>query len=889
MTYKKKLIEVALPLHEISTASGRDKDRKVGTIKNVHKWFAPMPTPAWRALLFASIVDDPEDPEKRLELLNLIRSLCPIDGSPPSDAVLTRARQVIQASGPPPKVFDPFCGGGSTLVEAQRLGLQAVGSDLNPVPVLITRLITQIIPNVSGHESIASNTTLKGVSTHPLDGFLEDVRHYARIIHDRAWERIGDLYAPVSGKAVAWLWARTVTCANPACRATIPMYSSPWLTKRPGEERWLRPKPDKKRITFEIGTEGVPPAATKVGNKGGNFRCVHCGEVTPEATVRTEGIAGRLGAQLMATVVDVDGSRLYLAPTPDHQQASDLPTPDDAPDILLPHNPRYMSPPLYGFKTQSSLYTARQLHVLNTVADLVAEIPSHVVKDGGSEEYAEAIATLLGICVGKLAQANSTQVRWNPRASGSSKAEPAFGRHVIAMVWDYAEVNPFGDSVGSWLGQVESTARGVKSLPQSSAPARVALADARSAASKMNVSDALIATDPPYFAQIGYADLSDYFYVWHRRALSKVHPDLYSMLSTPKKDELVANPYRHEGGPAGARDYFVQGFTDTFRSLAAASRSDLPIVVIYAHRQEESNADDGASSTAWDAMLEALLAANLAIRGTWPIRATTNARQVGIGTNALASSVALVCRPMQPSASPGTRKEFITSLAEELPDAINALRAGNIAPVDLAQAAIGPGMAIFTRYSKVIEADGTPMQVRTALALINQALNEGLSQQEDEFDSATRWAIPWFEQYAMNEGPFGEADNLARAKGVAVNGLVQDGLVESGGGRVRLLRPQELPAAWDPTTDDRVRVWEVTHHLVRALSEGGEESAAEMLRKVGASYGALARDLMYRLYLVCENRQWVAEAVAYNQLVVAWPEIQRLAGREKTPQQQSLG
>jgi putative DNA methylase len=889
--HKKKLIEVALPLDAISAASRKDKDRKTGTIKNVHKWFAPMPTPAWRALLFAALIDDPGDGEERARLLHLIGRLVDTDGGPSQPEVLETARALLHASGPLPTVLDPFCGAGSTIVEAQRLGLPAVGSDLNPVPVLITKLLCELVPAVAGRPPLSPLASLEGIGG-PIDGFAADIRYYAERVRDAAWTKVGYLYPPVpTGTVVAWLWARTVPCPNPACRATVPLYSSPWLSKRKGEERWLKPVIHEKEVRFEIGEgRATPPSATKLG-RGANFRCPVCLETVPEAHVKNVGSTAGLGVQLLAIVVDQQGGgRTYRIANETHVQIANVHRPENAPDDLeLPDYARWFSSPAFGMATQADLYTNRQLHTLTTFADAVADVTGSVKADGGDDEYASAITTALGLCLGKLAQSNSAQVRWNARSTGSSKAEPAFSRQALPMVWDYTEVNPFGASVGSWLGQVESLITGVRALPPGAPPAHIVQSDARVADTLVKRGSALIATDPPYFGQIGYADLADYFYVWHRRALRSVHPELFSTIETPKDDELIAIPYRHNGDMDAAYRYFMAGFTEAFAKLVTASRADLPILVVYAHRQEETE-DEGLTSSAWDAMLEAVLAAGLGVVGTWPIHGTRDARMISIGTNALASYVVMVCRPRPDGAAVTDRQGFLRALRAELPEPLRALQEASTLPFDLTQAAIGPGMAIFSRFARVLEPAGEPMRVRTALSLINQVRIQVLSEQDDEFDAATRWAVQWFERYRFDEGPFGEAEKLFTATATSLDGLRRDGIVATRAPKVWLIEPSELPDSWDPITDARIPVWEATMHLLRTLDQGGEQAAAALLTRVG-DLGDLARDLAYRLADICERNRWSKLALAVNALVASWPEIARLAGTQpagEMPTQQTL-
>lgn len=880
----RKLIEVALPLDAISAASRRDKDRKTGTIKNVHKWFAPMPTPAWRALLFASIVDDPGTDEERQDLLDLIEKLVGVDGKMPTDKVLERARKLMAESGPLPTVLDPFCGGGSTIVEAQRLGLPAVGSDLNPVPVLITKVLCELVPAVAGRPPLVASKHLDGTGGQ-LDGFFADLRHYAKRVRDVAREKVGHLYPTVrDGTIVAWLWARTATCPNPACGATIPLYSSPWLSKRKGQERWLQPVVDGREVRFEIGTgRKQPPAATKLGRRA-KFRCLVCSETAAESAVKAEGSTRGLGVQPLAVVVDsAGGGGRGFRPASDDEVGVEPDAPEDGPDVDLPTYARWFSSPAFGMTTQADLYTPRQLHAMGAFADAVAEVPEWVATDGGDEPYGRAIAAVLGLCVGKLAMSNSTQVRWKiDSRNGSAKAEAAFGLHALPMVWDFAEANPFGGSAGDWLGQLDATLGGLARLGAGT-PAQIRQSDARSAHTLVEAGLALVATDPPYFKQIGYADLSDYFYVWHRRALRSVIPELYGTISTPKNAELIASPYRHDGDASAAYDYYVDGFTETFRNLAAAQRPDLPMVVIYAHRQEESNGDEGLTSSAWDALLEAMLRAGVGVVGTWPIHATSSSRQIGQGTNALASYVVLVCRPRNVDAGITDRPGFARAMRSELPEALRKLQAASTLPFDLTQAAIGPGMAIFSRFARVVEPTGEAMRVKTALGLINQVRSEILSEQDDEFDAETRWAIQWFERYAFDTGPFGEAEKLFWATATSLDGLRRTGIVATKAPDVWLLDPESLPTGWDPVTDQKTCTWEVTMQLLRVLHSDGESEAGALLAKVG-HFGDLAHDLAYRIADICESTKRASTALLVNGLIASWPEISRKAAMLRSEQ-----
>ncbi|MFH9420108.1 DUF1156 domain-containing protein [Streptomyces sp. NPDC017529] len=885
-TRRRKLIEVALPTEAISRASKADKDRKVGTIKNIHKWFAPMPTPAWRALLFAAVVDDPDDDEKRAELLGIIEGLVPEKGTAPTAGALKKAKAVLaEQEQKLPTVLDPFCGGGSTLVEAQRLGFPTLASDLNPVPALVTRVETQLIPAVLGKPAVSgSDGGFEATGFDPIAGLLTDIKHYAKRVEDKVRSKVGKLYEPVKGcEVVAWLWARTVPCVNPACGVLVPLYSSPWLSKQKGREAWLKPVLEDGRVRFEIGrglSTKVPEATKRSGR--GKFICLACSTEINEAYIRKAGTAGRMSMQMLAIAADNESGRHFL-PEPEGSRAASASLPDDVPELEFADNSKQFSTKLYGLRRQADIYTARQLHVLGAFADAIAEVPEWVRQDGGDRHQATAIASVLAICVSKLAQANSSQTRWRlDSRNGAAKAEPGFGRQAIAMTWDFAETNPIGESVGSWNGQVASVISGFGALPREATRGSTVQADARRAGALLPRHSALIATDPPYFAQIPYADLSDYFYVWLRRAARDLHPDLFGTMATPKTDELIANPYRH-GGPDKARQHFIDGFSEVFSSLKGTSRPDLPLIVIYAHRQEEIR-DGELTSSAWDALLEAMLAAGLSIVGTWPLHATNSTRQIGQGANSLASYVVMVCRPRVAEAGSIDRRGFLSALRRELPGRIKPLQQSSIPAVDLAQAAIGPGMEIFSRYAKVTEADGSPMRVRAALSEINKTLDELLSEYEDDFDAETRWCIKWFEDYQWGTADSGEADKRANRYNTSVPSLVHAGVVKSVAGLTELIKPADLPANFDPASDDQLTVWEVAMHLSRLLEGKGANSGIDGAGRFLARARSQAvveqdsvRGLAYLLHSVAEQRGWTESQRWFNNLVSSWPDVQAAA------------
>jgi len=651
---------------------------------------------------------------------------------------------------------------------------------------------------------------------------------------------------------------------------------------------------------FEVRTGKGQPRQGTVNRRGAT--CLCCGTPVPFDHMRAEGKVGRMDQRLMAIVAEGARGRVYVSPDEGHVTIAKKAEPAWRPDGELQGKCR-VSVPLYGMNTFADLFTPRQVVALTTFSDLVMEARERVRKDAikagmpddgigindggtGATAYADAVATYLGMTVSRLSNRTSTICFWD---NGSEKIQQVFARQAIPMTWDFVEANPFSRSTGNWLGQLIFPAENIESVPASGNSGGVFQFNA--ADRSFNGPPFMFSTDPPYYDNIGYADLSDFFYVWLRRSLGKIYPDLFSTMLVPKAEELVATPYRFDGDRNKAKAFFETGLRRAFEKMRAAAHPDCPLAVYYAFKQAESdvkikdgNGKHALASTGWETMLEGLLACGFQITGTWPMRTEliTNLKK---NVSALASSIVLACRPRPEDAPMTTRRDFINALKRELPPALKTLQQGNIAPVDLAQSAIGPGMAVFSRYSKVLEADGTAMRVRSALALINQVLDEYLTEQEGEYDADTRWALAWFEQYGVDVGPYGVAETLSKAKNTAVDGLVTAGIIVSKAGEVRILRRDELPDGWNPTTDKRLTVWEVTQHLIRALvDKGSEEAAADLLRKVGA-LGDVARELAYRLYTICDRKKWAQEALAYNSLVVAWPELVKLAGRDESKKQ----
>lgn len=873
------MIEVALPLDSINAACKEDKDRKVGHIRNLHKWFAPMPLPAWRAILFAALVDDPGDDRERQRLFRILESLLPWDAMHDA-AILERARTEIRRclGNELPAVVDPFCGGGSTLVEAQRLGLPAVGSDLNPVPVLITRLLTQVPQLAAGKHPINPDDANTELTVWPdLEGFKADVRYYARWIRNRAISRIGKLFppGPDGNEVFAWRWARTVLSPDPRYADKHTPLVSDWrLESGKKASKWIEPEADASngQLRFKVQTGPGPVPDPTTGRTAG--RCLFSESPIPLDYVRQQGQEGRLGLLLLCTATKKGKDRNYFVADDIQLAAAEGATPEWRPEIDLVGKAT-VNVGGYGVRQQWQLYTNRQLVVLDTFASLVGELRAELLESvDGQDEYIQSLVMFLGLCVGKMAQANSSLVRWLVRPGIVPKATPAFDRQAIPMLWDFVETNPFGGSVGDWLITVNSSL-GALSVPDSQAsPARVTQLDARALGRHVE-GGCLIATDPPYFNNINYADLSDFFYVWLRRALRESDPGLFATMATPKSRELIANPARHGGSKQDADLYFRAGFSEVFGQARELSHPSLPVIVIYAYKQQESD-EAGTASTGWDAMLDGLLSAGLGVVGTWPIYGSRLAKMIGVGANALASYTVLVCRPRDPAAPIATRREFVDALAGELPQALHDLTSASVAPVALAQAAIGPGMAIFSRYSKVLQPDGE-LTVRQALQLINQALSDYLSGLEGDLDADTQFCTAWFEQFGFAEGGYGDAELLATSKAISVQGLADAGVLFSRAGKVRLRQPSEYSQAWDPRSDVRAPIWECAHQLIRALDGEGEAAASELMRAMGPGRSEESRSLAYRLYGICERKGWTEPAISYNALVASWPSIMERA------------
>ena len=915
MAIKKKLIEVALPLEAINKESAYEKMPGIGSHpRGLHLWWARRPFVAARSVIWSSLVDDPsshpeqfpteEDQQRERErLFGILTRLVKWENSN-DEAILAEAKAEIMKStdNNPPALLDPFAGGGAIPLEAQRLGLEAHAHDLNPVAVMINKAMIEIPPkfanlrpvNPDSRHQFGSSASPKGAA-----GLAEDVRYYGEWMKQEAYKCIGHLYPKaklVDGSeatVIAWIWARTVKCPNPACGCEMPLVKSFVLSKKKGKEAYIKPEFD--GTNFHYIVENAKPTSDKGTVVRSGAMCLACGCSVPFEYIRSEGKAQRMGAELTAIVAEGKNGRIYLTPDSTHIHAARVHKPDEYPSGVLSGKSR-VNVSLYGFEETSDLFTNRQLTALTTFSALVGEAQKKAEADAvaagmfndhialaeggtGACAYGEAVGVYLAFAVDRLADFNSSVVRWSV---SNEKAMNTFARQAIPMVWDFVEVNPVGNSVGSYTTIIDYITKCIATLPLSIGDGLAQQHDAQTDCGLRNI---MVSTDPPYYDNIGYADLSDFFYVWLRQALKETYPKLFRTMLVPKIEELVATPYRFDGSVEKARDFFEDGMFNTCCRLHEYARDDVPVTIYYAFKQSETDADESTASTGWETMLSAIIRAGFAITGTWPMRTEQTYRAVGMGTNALASSIVLVCRKRPQDARSVTRREFINALHREMRPALEKLQSANIAPVDLAQSAIGPGIGVYSRYKSVLEADGKPMSVRAALQIINQELDSFYNEQEGELDRESRFCVELFSQYAFNNIRFGDADILARAKNTSVQALADRGVMMAAKGQVRLLTREEIPEVVRPTEDC---TWLLTQQLARTLEKGGIKECAQIVMNIFGSNGENAKALAYRLYTICERKNWAQEGYAYNNLVVAWPEIQTMAAQLQAEKPQQL-
>ena len=903
-TVKKKLIETSLPLEAINAASAREKSIRHGHPSTLHLYWSRKPLATARAVLFAQLVDDPasrpeefptvESQDKERARLHALMEKLIIWENSNDEKLLEQAREEIRKSndGKLPAVVDPFAGGGSIPLEAQRLGLESHASDLNPLAVLINKALIEIPPKFAGWSPVFPGVAEEQSSWLRAEGLAADVQHYGQWLRDEAEKRIGHLYPKVTAPGgtehtvIAWIWARTVISPNPANPIETPLVRSWWLSKRKGKEAWVKATVVDGQVRYEVQHNADGPKGDADGtiNRRG---AVSIADGTPIdfKYIRAESRAGRMGAHLIAVVADGGKGRLYISPNNKHIDTANVPSPDAVPAGDIFDWPGRINVYRYGMTEWADLFTNRQLVALTTLSELVSEARSKVLEDAlaagipagerledggvGAEAYADAVATYLGLAVSRTTDRSSSLASWD---SSNPKVRNTFGRQALPMVWDYAEANILSHSTGGLQSQLQYISRAIAHTPAAAKSEAVQIS-----AMSRGYAGLVVSTDPPYYDNIGYSDLSDYFYVWLRKSLRTIHPSVVGTMLTPKADELVANPYRHDG-KQGAEKFFIEGFNSVFHRIREDDANpDVPMTVYYAYKQQDRG-KDGTSSTGWHTLLDGLIQSGWEITATWPMRSELKNRMLSHGTNALASSILLACRPRPADARAVARRAFVAALKSELPEALRTLMQGAIAPVDLAQAAIGPGISVFSRYAKVREADGSDMSVRDALQLINATLDEVLGEQESDLDSDTRFAVRWYRQYGWAADSSGIADQLARSSDTSLAELQRGGIFEAKGGKARLLSPTQLNEDWDPAVDEHVSVWEATVRLAAVLAKDGVDKVAELLPAVGekASLDAV-KELGFLLFHEAEKNKDTDDAILFNGLVSSWGDLNEQA------------
>lgn len=918
----KKLIEVALPLEKINAESAREKSIRHGHPSTLHLWWARRPLAAARAVIWSSLVDDPSShPEKfpteedqnkeRQRLFKILEDLVVWENSNNEDILNAAKAEILKSTdNNPPALLDPFAGGGAIPLEAQRLGLEAHAHDLNPVAVTINKAMIEIPPRFAGKAPVNPDAQVSAMRNgwSRAQGLAEDVRYYGEWMKQEAYKRIGHLYPKVKvpheqggGEAtvIAWIWARTVKCPNPACGCEMPLASSFVLSKKKGKEAWIEPQFDyeAKKITYKVRLgKGKVPEAPKTA-RGAKFKCIMCGETTTDDYIKQESVNGRMGSVLMGIVAEGKHGRLYVSPTEEHVLTAQCSKPEgEYPEQRLPYDPRNIWCVNYGLDTYDKLFTNRQLTALTTFSELVSEAQAKAEADAvaagmkndhlplcnggdGARAYGEAVGVYLAFAVDKAANLWSSICGWmNDRGA----FRETFARQAIPMTWDFAEANPFSGSGGSFELFLARCADTIEYFPLS----LEGIAQQFDAQSDCGLRNIMISTDPPYYDNIGYADLSDFFYVWMRQSLKDTYPELFSTMLVPKVEELIATPYRHDGSVENAKSFFEDGMLSACKQMYRYAREDVPVTIYYAYKQSDTD-DRGTASSGWETMLGAIVNAGFTITGTWPMRTESPGRSIAQGTNALASSIVLVCRKRPEDAPQTTRRNLVSQLRRELRPALQKLQSSNIAPVDLAQSAIGPGMGVFSRYRRVLEADGSVMTVRSALQVINEEVDLYFNEKVGSLDAASRFCVDLYTQCAYNNIKYGEAEILANAKSTSIPMMAAHGVLYAKAGVVHLMERSELPTAVD---SNESTVWLLTQQLTHAMATGGIEACAKIVWGIFGSGAEAAKDLAYRLYTIAERKGWTEEGYAYNALVVAWPDIQSRAAAMKaeTPEQITL-
>jgi putative DNA methylase len=931
----KKLIEVALPLEKINAESAREKSIRHGHPSTLHLWWARRPLAAARAVIWASLVDDPsshlelfpteEDQTKeRQRLFRILENLVVWENSNDENVLRIAKEEILKSTNNnPPALLDPFAGGGAIPLEAQRLGLKTYAHDLNPVAVMINKAMIEIPSLFSGVRAVNPNgICLAEEIWSGTKGLMEDVQYYGQLMKSEAYSRIGHLYPKIKDKdgqeytVIAWIWARTVASPNPLAHgAYVPLVSSFVLSTKKGNQAWINIVEDsdaKDGWRFEVETglltkelEKAKGLGTKAG-KATDFVCCLTNSPIPRDYIQEEGKAGRLSKRLMSIVAFGRNGRVYLSPDQIHETIA-LSVDND--DSVQHARVEFLNGGIptramvtggvcsaYGLSTWGHLYTSRQIKALLTFSDLVNYVQKQAEKDAiaagmsndhiplsdngkGALAYGQAIGVYTALIISKLADRGSSLCGWDSSREGLRNT---FGRQALPMVWDYAEGNPFSSSSGCFDNMLEWVTKCINMFPASTE----GVAEQFDAQSDCGFRDIMVSTDPPYYDNIDYSDLSDFFYVWIRRSLRTTYSELFNTMLVPKGEELIAVPFRHGGSVEKAKQFFEDGMLQACKLMYQYSCDNIPVTIYYAYKQNDTlDSEHGQASSGWETMLTAIIKAGFAITGTWPMRTEMANRAVASGTNALASSIVLVCRKRDQEAEICTRRIFINELKRELRPALLRLQSSNIAPVDLAQSAIGPGIGVYSKYSRVLEADGTPMTVRSALKVINQEIDLYFNEQDSDIDSESRFCVDLFSQFAFNEISFGDANTLATAKNTSVAIMVSHGILYAQKGKVHLVERAELPEKID---EHESGIWLLCQQLSFKMEKEGVEGCATAIANMFGSNAERAKDLAYRLYTIAERKRWAQEAYVYNALVVAWPEIQSRAAELKATKPEQL-
>lgn len=883
---RKKLIEVAIPIDEINRASIREKTIRQGHPSTFHLWWARRPLATCRAVLFAQLVDDPSSfPDKfstpdaiqkeRKRLFSIMKELVQWKNSN-NEEILEEARKEIKMScnGDTPTIYDPFSGGASIPLEANRLELDVVGSDINPIAVLIGRSLLDF-PRQYVDKAPSHNDTKLRTHYNKLDGLSEDIRYFAQKLRELAFKKIGHLYPDVSislgrktssAKVVAWIWVRTVRSPDPGLNGVhVPLIGSYWLCKKTRKKVWIESEIDKTEVQFKI-CKGVPEFeeiidhGTKFKNSA-NFTCLLTGTSIPSDYIKSEGRDGRLGWKLISIVANSKNGRQYLPASEWHEKTAFGASPRWRPEFPMSQHSQYMSVTNYGITKWSDFFLDRQTIAIETFLDLIPEAVGDLKQN---PQYKALIATYLSLGVSRMATRQCVGSYWDRSRENVAQV---FTMQALPMRWDTAESNPFSESTGNFIGQIDYIVRAIEKLPLGNRNVSIKHKDATS----VNFDNCVISTDPPYYDNIPYADLSDFFYVWLRRRLKNLYPDLFSTLLVPKADELVADRERHKGKEK-AEKFFLEGMTSVMKNMANKGSQDFPTTIYYAYRQgTQPKGDD--TSRGWTTFLQAIVDAGYQVNATWPLR-TEYTSGIKQKRNVLSTSIVVVCRPRPSNAPTATRSEFVNEIRSAVGNGLKQLREANLSPADIPQSSIGFGISVYTKYRYVIEANDTFMSVHTALQLINKELDEVLNGLQGNFDNLTRFLISWFEQYGLEKGAYGTADSIAKARVSSVDNARIEGLVESSGGFVRILHRSELPETVFENSNFQNSVWASSQAVIHILERFGETKAAKFLSTLPVSHIESIKDLSYCLYDISVNKVNNAkEANSYNGLISVWSDL----------------